>query len=125
MAAGNSQDLVESPAEDIWQPRPDDLTHSNVVKLIQVLGVRDYDALYRLSIEQPDKYWDAVNKYCEMVWAKDYASFVDVSRGKEFPRWFVGGEFNWTDTIFARAKAGRACILAHHSVTRGWCFSDT
>src|SRR4029077_2705978 len=26
---------------------------------------------------------------------------------------------------FARAKAGRACILTHHSATRGWFFWDT
>jgi acetyl-CoA synthetase len=108
MAAGNSQDLLKTPAEDLWQPRADDLTNSNVVKLTRALGVSDYDALYRLSIEKPADYWRAVSKYCGLVWSKDYASFVDLSRGKEFPRWFVGGEFNWTDTIFARAEE-RAC----------------
>ena len=116
MAAGDSQDLTKNPAEDYWYPRPDDLTNSNVVRLIRALGVSDYDSLYRLSIERPADYWRAVSKYCDLVWSKDYVDFVDVSRGKEFPRWFVGGEFNWTDTIFARAQeadcAGRLAVVA-------------
>src|ERR1700753_1302241 len=93
MAAGNSQDLMKNPADDLWRPRPDDLTNSNVVKLTQALGLPDYDALYRLSIEKPADYWRAVTKFCGLVWAKDYASFIDISRGKEFPALFVGGEF--------------------------------
>ena len=116
MAAGNSQDLTKNAAEVYWYPRPDDLTNSNVVKLIRALGVSDYDSLYRLSIEKPADYWRAVSTYCGLVWSKDYVNFVDVSRGKEFPRWFVGGEFNWTDTIFARAQeadcAGRLAVVA-------------
>jgi acetyl-CoA synthetase len=51
-----------------------------------------------------------------MVWSKDFTSFVDLSRGKEFPRWFVGGELNWTDTVFAHANdpdcAQRAAVVA-------------
>jgi acetyl-CoA synthetase len=38
------------------------------------------------------------------VWSKDYTEFADFSAGKEFPKWFVGGKLNWTETIFRWAK---------------------
>ncbi len=116
MAAGSSQDPIKYAVEDLWRPRPDDLVNSNVVKLTRFLGVPDYDALYQFSIESPADYWKAVSKFCGLVWSRDYVGFVDLSRGKEFPRWFVGGEFNWVDTIFARAQepdcASRAAVIA-------------
>ena len=38
------------------------------------------------------------------MWSKDYTEFADFSAGKEFPKWFVGGKLNWTETIFRWAK---------------------
>jgi acetyl-CoA synthetase len=115
MAAGNVNDSSRE-AEDLWYPRPDDLARSNVARLVRELGLADYDALYRFSIERPGEYWRAVNRFCGMVWSEDFTSFVDLSRGKEFPKWFVGGALNWTDTVFARADdpacAKRAAVIS-------------
>jgi acetyl-CoA synthetase len=101
---------------DAWYPRPDDLTNSNVARLVRELKLENYDALYRFSIAEPAEYWRAVSRFCGVVWAKDFSKFVDLSRGKEFPKWFVGGELNWTDTIFARAAeptcATRSAVIA-------------
>jgi len=88
---------------DTWYPRPEQVAHSNVARLIKTLGVADYDALYRLSIEKPDVYWRAVNDFCGIVWSEDYVRYADYARGKEFPKWFVGGKINWTDSIFIHA----------------------
>src|ERR1700722_9782479 len=116
MAAGIVKNTVKNSNDDSWHPRPQDLTHSNVARLIRELDLENYEALYRFSIEQSAEYWRAVSRFCEIAWFKDYANFVDFSRGKEFPRWFVGGELNWTDTVFARAAepdcATRAAVIA-------------
>ena len=99
-----------------WQPRPEDLTDSNIARLMQELGFADYDDLFRFSIEHPDKYWRAVNKFCGIVWSRDYDQYIDTSRGIEFPRWFVGGELNWVDTVLRWADhpdtANRPAIIA-------------
>ena len=88
---------------DTWYPRPEHFVSSNVALLAKKLGVADYDALYRLSIEKPDVYWRTVVDFCGIVWSRDYAHFIDITRGKEFPSWFVGGELNWIDTVLAKA----------------------
>jgi len=115
MAAGNV-DNSSKETDDVWYPRRDDLANSNVTRLIRELRLENYDALYRFSIEKPAEYWRAVNNFCGVVWSKDFSKFVDLSRGKEFPRWFVGGELNWIDTIFDRADdatcANRAAVIA-------------
>ena len=101
---------------EIWYPRPEQAANANVTAIIKMLGVADYDVLYRYSIERPADYWRAILKYCGVVWSKDYSAYVDLSRGKEFPEWFVGGTLNWTETIFRWAKnpatASRKAVVA-------------
>lgn len=84
---------------DIWCPRPEDLDSSNIAIFMRKLGFTDYDKFYRFSIENPESYWRAVNKFCKVVWSTDYDKYMDDTRGPEFPRWFPGGELNWVDTI--------------------------
>ncbi len=84
---------------NVWQPRPEDLESSNIATLMRELGFSDYDDFYRFSIDQPEAYWRAINKFCHVVWSKDYDKYMDDSRGPAFPRWFPGGELNWVDSI--------------------------
>ena len=101
---------------EIWHPRPEQVARANVTQLITLLGVKDYEAMYRYSIERPADYWRAILKFCGIVWSKDYDQYADFSAGKEFPKWFVGGKLNWTETIFRWAKdpatASRNAVVA-------------
>ena len=116
--------MSDSDAE-IWYPRPEQVANANVTAIIKLLEVKDYDELYRYSIEHPADYWRVILKYCSVVWSKDYSAYADFSRGKEFPDWFVGGTLNWTDTIFRWAKdpttASRKAVVADHPPTFGPC----
>ena len=85
--------------QTIWQPRAEDLSNSNIARLMRRLGFTDYEAFYRFSIEQPAKYWKEVNNFCGIVWSKEYTHYIDTSQGVEFPNWFTGGELNWVDTV--------------------------
>ena len=85
--------------QTIWQPRAEDLSDSNIARLMRRLGFTDYEAFYRFSIEQPAKYWKEVNNFCGIVWSKEYTQYIDTSQGVEFPNWFTGGELNWVDTV--------------------------
>ena len=96
--------MDDTRKEGTWYPRPEHFADSNVARLARRLGVADYDALYRLSIADPAAYWREALDLCGIAWTRAYTDYVDLSRGKEFPRWFVGGELNWTDTVMARAN---------------------
>jgi acetyl-CoA synthetase len=91
-------------ATGTWHPSAAQIAAANITEIIRLAGVADYDALYRFSIEQPGSYWRLINDYCGIVWQRPYTDFVDLSAGKEFPHWFVGGALNWTDSVFAWAR---------------------
>jgi acetyl-CoA synthetase len=103
-------------ASNIWYPEPSQAAASNISDLVRLLGVSDYDELYRFSIDDPAAYWQAINAYCGIVWDSPYREYVDLSRGKQFPAWFAGGTLNWTDTIFGQARdpltAARTAVVA-------------
>jgi len=109
---------VTKDQSGVWTPSAKDIESAKVTELGRLLGVSDYDALYRLSIDDPERYWRTVTDYCGIVWQRPYDRLVDLSDGVEFPRWFVGGELNWVDSILARADdpnlRDRPAIVAEH-----------
>ncbi|MFA7437684.1 AMP-binding protein [Castellaniella sp.] len=101
-----------------WHPDPAQWRDSGVAHLIQALGVADYDALLALSSTDSPRYWDVVSRECAIVWDTPPTAYVDLSRGREFPRWFPGGRLNWVDTVLAWARKpgtqNRPAIVAEH-----------
>ena len=63
----------------VWTPSANDIESAKVTELGRLLGVSDYDALYRLSIDEPERYWRTVTDYCGIVWQRPYDRLVDLS----------------------------------------------
>ncbi len=80
--------------EPVWYPSEAYTRGSHLEALMRRLGVSDYDALYRLSIEQPDRFWAETLSELGIEWFEPYRAFVDMSRGPAWPSWFVGGKLN-------------------------------
>ena len=98
-----------------WQPRPAHFEGAHVLELARRFGAADYDALLALSKQKPDVYWKEAIDFLGIAWERMPDAYVDLSRGKEFPRWFPGGKLNWVDTVLAYAgnpaTAGTAAIV--------------
>ena len=107
---------MSDAADDTWRPTPEQVSQANVTRLMAELNMPDYKALLHLSLTDPAAYWRKVNQFCGVVWSRDYQRFCDLSDGPQFPRWFIGGELNWVDTVLARAddpaQSGRPAIIA-------------
>lgn len=102
--------------QSAWHPTSDQVARAHVTRLAQELGLADYDALYRFSVERPDAYWRHLMGFLGIVWSRPYETYCDTSEGAPFPRWFVGGELNWTNSVFAwgvdPAIRDRAAVIA-------------
>lgn len=83
----------------LWQPSQDQIDRAQVTALTKALGLTDYDALHRFSIEHPAKYWMEVIDHLGIVWLRQPESYVHFERGPEFPNWFPGAELNWVDSV--------------------------
>jgi len=107
--------MIDSQTE-IWYPSADQIADANITRLMPKVGASTYEDFLRYSIEQPDLYWKAILEFCDVQWTKPYEHFADYSQGREFARWFVGGELNWTETIFKWARdpkwANRPAVVA-------------
>jgi acetyl-CoA synthetase len=84
------------PATVAWTPNPANARASRLQRLIDRHDLGNYDALYRRSIEDPAWFWGAVAADLELEWHQPYRRVLDVSRGIQWPRWFVGGRTNLT-----------------------------
>jgi acetyl-CoA synthetase len=85
----------------IWQPGQRELQNAAIVQLMRALGVPTYEELMRVSLAQPERYWDTVMRECAIAWDEPPKGYVDLSRGAQFPSWFPGGKLNWVNTIYS------------------------
>lgn len=106
---------MEFPDKTLWRPDADAIASARITELCQRLRVPSVDALYRLSIDRPEAYWDEVIRHLGFDFLIPYARFCDESRGPELPSWFVGGRLNWASNVLKwsmrpQARAATAVV---------------
>ena len=77
-----------------WRPSRDYLDHSNVARLMRTLGVTTADELRARSVADIGAFWDTVVHDLGIEFRTPYSQVVDLTRGIEYPEWFVGGTIN-------------------------------
>lgn len=95
---------MHADESDTWTPGDSHLTQSGIAKLVQALGVDNYEDLLVLSTRDPWRYWQTAMRFCSVVWREQPRTYVDLTAGPEFPRWFPGARINWVDTVLQWAE---------------------
>jgi acetyl-CoA synthetase len=100
-----------------WHPSEDYLENSNVARLMRTLGVSTADKLRARSVADIGAFWDTVVKDLGIDFRTPYKDVVDVSRGIEYPEWFVGGEINIIDACLGRwaRETPEATAIVHEA----------
>ena len=80
--------------EVIWRPSDDVRDGSNAMRLARRLGFDDYWELVRFSAEEPERFWPEAISDMGLEFSQPWEQVLDVSRGPEWARWFVGGKLN-------------------------------
>ena len=78
----------------VWTPSPERLESANLTRLMRRLGVSEYAALHRISVEEPERFWPELVADLGLEFSRPWERVLDDSDGIEWPRWFVGGELN-------------------------------
>lgn len=81
-------------SEIIWQPSPEYIEDSNVIRLMQKAGVESYEYLHAWSIKDLKVFWDMVVQDLDIRFFKPYLQTLDQSGGLAWTKWFVGGTTN-------------------------------
>jgi acetyl-CoA synthetase len=80
--------------EFVWHPSPELVAQSNLQRFIEKHELGSYDELMRRSTTDIAWFWDAVLSDLDIQFYKPYSRVVDLSEGKPWARWCVGGEMN-------------------------------
>src|SRR5205814_68400 len=78
----------------VWHPAPELVAQSNLQRFIQKHELGSYDELMQRSTTDIAWFWGTVLRDLDIQFYKPYSRVVDLSGGKAWARWCVGGEMN-------------------------------
>ncbi len=80
--------------EFIWAPSGERVARSNLKRFMDSEHIQSFSELQRRSSIEVEWFWDAVNKDLKIEWYQNYDKVLDLSRGIQWAKWFVGGKIN-------------------------------
>ncbi|EDZ67412.1 acetoacetyl-CoA synthase [Nitrosococcus oceani AFC27] len=85
--------------------------------------VADYPALYAWSLQQPEDFWAAVWRFCEVKSSQPWERVLENGDSMPGARWFVGSRLNFAENLLRyrderlalvfRGEEGRRCALSY------------
>ncbi len=96
-----------------WTPSDAYLERSRVRAFWQSRGLDSLEGLQAWSEQDPGGYWDAAVRDLGLDFSTPYQQALDLSDGKPWARWFIGGRFNYVENALDRhVTAGRGDDVA-------------
>jgi len=80
--------------EYTWFPPKELVEQSNVKKLMDAYGFKDYRELVAKTAEDIEWWWATLAKEINVEWFRPYDRVYDSSQGIPWTKWFVGGKLN-------------------------------
>lgn len=97
----NDQNLLENQPI-AWTPTAEVIERAQLTKFMKQIGVSDFDALYRYSIENVEQFTAEVLRFLDIKFDPPIEKLLDLSNGVEFPNWCVGSGLNITEMCLDR-----------------------
>src|SRR5262245_44487043 len=85
---------VQFGVDVFWWPSPELIAESNLQQFIEKHRLGSYDELMRRSTSDIAWFWDSVLRDLDIQFYKPYSRVVDLSDGKPWAKWCVGGAMN-------------------------------
>ncbi len=81
-----------------FEPDKEWIENSNVYKFMVEKGIDTLGQFIRYSYENP-QFWEDFVKLIGLKFSKPYDKILDLSNGKQWPKWFINGELNIGDQV--------------------------
>lgn len=104
-------------AQPLWTPSRERVAAAQVTKFRERIehehGVelRDYAALHRWSVEQPEEFWSAVWDFCAVVGERGDAVLVAAPERLQTVRWFPSARLSFAENLL-RGDDARLAVIA-------------
>ncbi len=88
----------------LWSPSTNRVQEANISRFIRLInmevdpGVRDYQSLYRFSIDSPRQFWRAIWEFCGVIGAAGRPAVENLDQ-VEGARWFPQASLNFAENL--------------------------
>jgi len=102
--------------EPLWHPSEERIKKANMTRFIQFINkkyhkdFRNYDELYRWSIESIPDFWEAMWEFGEVKASSGYKTIVDDLTKMPGARWFIGSRLNFAENLL-RYRDDRVALI--------------
>ena len=104
-------------ATPVWTPSQQRIAQANLSRFIDYVNenhsrqIENYSQLYQWSIDQPNQFWVAVWRFCNVKASSEWTSVL--SNPKQMPgaKWFEGARLNFAENLLRRRDEKTALVF--------------
>jgi acetoacetyl-CoA synthetase len=103
--------------QPLWQPSETEVRRTNMARFMTQVeadwgeDVRSYDALYRFSIENSDRFWTSVRDFATLTAQTWGDRIVDAPDQMPGARWFPDARLNFAENLLRRRDEADAIVF--------------
>ena len=86
----------------VWSPPREVVQTANVYKFMERINVKSYHELVQRSIKDFKWFWWNLPKWLNVSWFREPRELVDLSKGVEWAKWYIGGRINLAYNVVDR-----------------------
>jgi acetyl-CoA synthetase len=88
----------------MWEPSPEVIARSRLKQFMDGHGIASFADLLKRADEDIEWFWDAAIKDIDIAFYRHYDKVVDLSQGKPWAKWWVGGRMNIVQSCLDRYR---------------------
>ena len=88
----------------MWEPSPEVISKSRLKRFMDQHGIESFAELLKRADEDIEWFWDAAIKDIDIAFYRHYDKVVDLSKGKPWATWWIGGRMNIVQSCLDRYR---------------------
>jgi len=88
----------------MWEPSPEVIARSRLKRFMNEHGIDTFDQLLERADDDIEWFWDAAIKDIDVAFYRHYEKVVDLSGGKPWAKWWIGGRMNIIQSCLDRHR---------------------
>jgi acetyl-CoA synthetase len=90
----------------MWEPSPEVIARSRLKRFMTQHGIETFAELLKRADDDIEWFWDAAIKDIDIAFYRHYDKVVDLSEGKPWAKWWIGGRMNIVQSCLDRHRDG-------------------
>jgi len=88
----------------MWEPSPEVISKSRLKRFMDQHGIETFAELLKRANDDIEWFWDAAIKDIDIAFYRHYDKVVDLSKGKPWATWWIGGRMNIVQSCIDRYR---------------------